>query len=140
MGEEISTAINLAVDLIISALIIGAWSALMYMANELGRTQQAELDAINVVQEYRKWNQYDNSNVYPQDVINLIFETRGYPEVWVDTDTTAGVNFSWKWTPSSSPCPYTAVELSTLLPVSGIYLSSIVYDLNGAILRVEFRR
>lgn len=140
MGEEISSAINLSVDLLIAAMVIGTWSALMYMANYLGRYQQAEADSIKVIQEYRKYNQYDATVVAPQDIVNLIFESRGTPEVWVDTDETDGVSFDWKWTATSSPCPYTATDLTTLLPSIGTYDSSIIYDANGAVLRFEFRR
>lgn len=140
MGNDLSDAVYMAVDLFLLGLLLTSVSILMQQSALMGSYLNQRESAIAVVQEWRVWNQYDNTEVYPQDVINLIFETRGMPEVWVDIDNTVVDNFAYKWTTTSAPCNYTAVDLSNLLPVSGPYTSKLVKDLNGAILRVEFRR
>lgn len=141
MGDEIGEAINFSVDLIVASIVIAMWSTLMYMSNEMGRTSQAEADSIATVQEYRKLNAYDGTTVLPQDIINYIFETRGSPEVWVDTNVSPGVDaFTLKWTPTSASSDYTAEALANKLPTNVSYLSTIVKDANGSVIRLEFRR
>ena len=51
--------------------------------------QQEDDNAVAIVKEYRHYSQFDGTtDLYLQDVISAIAESRGMPEIWVDT--TAG--------------------------------------------------
>jgi len=140
LDRSIVDSIMIWLGIITASIVIGIWVTLGSIQRDFARYQQSEVDAISVVKEYRKWNAYDETTVFPQDVVSLIFMTRGYPEVWVDTDATAANSFTQKWTVATSPTPYTAAAISTLLPSTGVYTSHLVYDVNGEVSRVEFWR
>lgn len=142
MGEEWSKTIWIGIELSIAALVLTVAVILSSFATEMGRVQQLEVDAIEVTKEYRKYNRYDGTQVYPQDIISVIFETRGTPEVWVDTLAGAGENFSLKWTKAISPesSMWDLSYVSTLLPTTGTYQSSIYRNSNGEICTIKFRR
>lgn len=142
MGDEWSKTVWIGIELSIAALVLTVAVILSSFAGEMGRVQQREVDAIEITREYRKYNRYDGTQVYPQDIISAIFETRGYPEVWVDTTAGAGVNFSLKWTKSipANDNMWKLIHVSTLLPTTGIYQASIHSNDNGEIAKIEFRR
>lgn len=142
MGEEWSKTIWIGIELSIAALVLMVAVVLSSFAGEMGRVQQREIDAIEVTREYRQYNRYDGTQVYPQDIISAIFETRGAPEVWVDTAAGTAVNFSLKWTRSIpvGDAMWNLSNVSVLLPETGTYQSSIHRNENGEIDRLEFRR
>lgn len=141
MERDTGNAILIAVSLFVGAIVLGVWASLGASSSEYTRYLQNEVNAVEVVKEYRKWLAYDNTTLMPQDVMSLIFETRGLPEVWVDTDPNPAVaNFSLKWTEASAPTPYTAEAISNILPPDIPYTSSLVKDVNGALLRIEMKR
>jgi hypothetical protein len=142
MGEEWSKTIWIGIELSIAALVLTVAVLLSSFAGEMGRVQQREVDAIEITREYRKYNRYDGTQVYPQDIISAIFETRGAPEVWVDITEGSAVNFSYKWTRSIPPGNnmWNLTNVSTLLPTTGTYQASIHRNDNGEIFKIEFRR
>jgi len=140
MDRSITDSINLWLSIIIAGIILNIWAISGSVSREYSRYQQSELDAIAVVKEYREWNVYDNTQVYAQDIATAILKYRGKPEVFVDTDLTVAVVWGLKWDMATAPTQYTATIISGQLPVNAIYISTIVKDANGSVIRLEFRR
>jgi hypothetical protein len=142
--DEWSKAIWIFVELMIASLILVNVVILVRMASEAGRAQQREIDAVAVTKEFRTYFRYEeNDEIYPQDIISIIFETRGYPEVWVDTTIGDEDGFNYKWN-TSLPSNDTKWDLTNIseniLPYKSMYKSSVVKNINGDINRIEFRR
>lgn len=133
-------AIWLSFSAMIAALVLSFVALLGAFARQAAALQAEEDNAIAIMKEYRKYAQYENTQLYPQDVISAIARTRGEPEVYVDTDEGPGVSFTWQWTESTNPSEFSPTYLSGIFPLTGKYQSTIVKDLNGSIIRLEFRR
>ncbi|GMQ55943.1 hypothetical protein AN1V17_03350 [Vallitalea sediminicola] len=142
--DEWSKAIWIFVELIIASLILLSMVLLARTAGDIGRVQQREIDAVAETKEFRTYFRYEeNEEIYPQDIISIIFETRGYPEIWVDTTIEEDEEFNYKWTTSlpSNDITWDLTYISeNILPYKSQYESSIVKDANGEITRIEFRR
>jgi len=141
MGDGALQSVGLWLSIILAAIVLGVWSTLMAIQGEYARFQQSEIDAVEQVREYREWNAYDNTQVFPQDIATLVMKTKGSIEVWVDTNADPGLE-TWGviWNAATPPANFTAVTVSGALPVSGLYTASIIKDVNGSIRKVEFRR
>lgn len=70
-------------DLIIFALCLSMFSKQSSMAQDAGRIERENQNTIQTMQEYRKWNAWDNNLVYAPDVVSAILEFRGDPEIWI---------------------------------------------------------
>lgn len=127
-----------------AALILVSALTIARISRDFGRVQQQEVNAVAITKLYRTYNRYDNQkDLMPQDIVSLIFETRGKPEIWVDTTAGSAVSFDYKWTailaPTSNMWDLTHIT-ENILPVSATYTSTIEKNDNGEISRVEFRR
>ena len=141
--NEWPAAVWASVSAMTAALVLSFIVVLGSLARQSASIQQEDDNAVAILKEYRQFNQFDGTtNLYPQDVISAISETRGMPEIWVDTTAGSGVNFNWKWTPTTLPEQFTTTYLTdpTLFNVAARYNSTLIKDLNGAITRIEFRR
>ncbi|GKX28635.1 hypothetical protein SH1V18_11150 [Vallitalea longa] len=142
--DEWSKAIWIFVELMISSLILISMVVLARMSGDVGRIQQSEIDAVESTKEFRTYFKYeDNEEMYSQDIISLIFETRGYPEVWVEKEKGASDDFTFKWNPSipTNDKRWDLTHISEkMLEYDNKYKSSIVKNANGEISRIEFRR
>lgn len=137
---EWTQGIWISISLLVTAVVLSFGGMLATISKQQASAQQEEENSIAIVQEYRKYNQYDNTEIYPQDVISAIADSRGKPQMWVDSDDGASVNYNWKWTPNTDPTQFSPSYLSELLPVGGTYVANLIKDANGAIVRIEFRR
>ncbi|QUI25102.1 hypothetical protein HZI73_23625 [Vallitalea pronyensis] len=140
--DEWSKIIWVSIDLMTAALILVSALTISRISRDFGRVQQQEINAVAVTKLYRTYNRYDNqTNLTPQDIITLIFETRGRPEIWVDTTAGSAVSFTQKWTPTSPSNMWDLTHITeNVLPVTASYTSTIEKNANGEISRVEFRR
>lgn len=142
--DEWSKAIWIFVELMISSLILISMVVLARMSGDVGRIQQSEIDAVESTKEFRTYFKYeDNDEIYPQDIISLIFETRGYPAVWVEKNTGGSDDFTFKWD-ASIPTNDRKWDLTyiseEMIEYDSKYESSVVKNANGEISRIEFRR
>ncbi|WP_105614120.1 hypothetical protein [Vallitalea okinawensis] len=138
--NEWTEAIWLGVSALITAMVLSFATMLGASVRHVSRIQQEEINAIEIVKEHRKYNKYDGTSVYPQDIVSLVLETRGNPAVWVDDEDNTNVNYIYMWDTTLPKENWQASYFTSLLPLTGSYESSLVKDANGAVLRFEFRR
>lgn len=148
--NEWPAAIWAAISAMTAALVLSFIVVLGHLASDSARVQQEDDNAVAIIKEYRKYNQFDvdtttGIGLFPQDVVSAIAESRGVPEIWVDTLPGAGVSFGMKWNAATPAANFSTIYLNSLidpssLPTTTRFDSKVVKDLNGAITSIEFRR
>lgn len=138
--NEWPAAIWASISAMTAALVLTFIMVLGSLGNQSARIIQEQDDAVAILQEYRKYSRFDNTTVYSQDVITVILESNGNPEIWVDTAAGPGESFDWIWTSTTHHSYYSTNYLTSIFPPSGIYEAELQKDLNGAIVTILFRR
>lgn len=146
--NEWSAMIWASISAMTAALVLSFVVVLGSIARESAALQHAEDNAIAIMQEYRKYHQYEGKQgadgLYAQDVIQAIAQSRGMPEIWVDVIPGSGYSFTpdWQWTESTSNMRFTTQSLTTAFAplLTARFDSDLIKDANGAIIRIEFRR
>ncbi|MDQ0885050.1 hypothetical protein QFZ81_000138 [Paenibacillus sp. V4I9] len=141
--NEWPAAVWASISAMTAALVLSFVVVLGSLARESASIQQEDDNAVAIVKEHRRYSQFDGTtNLYPQDVISAIAESRGMPEIWVDTTAGTNVNFNWKWVSTTPASQFSTTYLTdpNLFPITARYDSTLVKDLNGAITHIEFRR
>ncbi|WP_239617490.1 hypothetical protein [Cohnella mopanensis] len=144
--NEWSTTIWASISAMTAALVLTLIITLGSLARESANIQQQDDNAVAIIKEYRKYNQFDDtSNLYPSDVITAITESDGMPAILVYG--LGGV--TWEWTADTSknnPDQFGTNELVKLNIEGGLFdptarfSSQLVRDPNGAIVQIIFRR
>ncbi|WP_138755933.1 hypothetical protein [Paenibacillus sinopodophylli] len=139
--NEWPAAIWASISAMTAALVLSLIFVLGSFARQAVEIQQVDENAVAIVKEYRRYSPYDGTtNLVPADVITAIAETRGQPEIWVDTLAGAAVEFNWKWTNNSPKELFKTDYLTDIFKDIGRYDAHIAKDLNGVVERIEFRR
>ncbi|MCD1257375.1 hypothetical protein B5M42_000810 [Paenibacillus athensensis] len=142
--NEWPAALWASISAMAAALVLALIAVLGSFARQGAAIQQTDDNAIAIVKEYRKYEQFDGTkNLYAQDVISAIAESRGNPEIWVDKQPGVTDDFSIKFTKSTSAANFSTKALTAdenKFPVTARYDSKLIKDANGAIIRIEFRR
>ncbi len=141
--DEWSKTIWIFVELIVASLLLMSGVVLGKISGDIGRIQQREIDAIAVTKEYRLYNRYDHEKVKTQDIISLILESKGKPEVWVDDIPGPGENYNnlkWTTTIPINDNRWKLTHITTLLPATGTFTSSLERNANGEIVTIKFGR
>lgn len=147
--NEWPAAIWASISAMTAALVLSFIVVLGSFARESAAIQHQEDNAIAIIKEYRQYSHYARDenvyDLYPQDVISAIAESRGNPEIWVDTLAGTGENFK-KWTTATIAEEFGTTYLLGLNEPTDIFTplarfnSKLEPDANGSIYRIEFRR
>lgn len=133
MGDTLADWIATGVDLGISAAILVCIVTVLNMAykgNVALSRQQAISDSL---WEYREYNQFDNTVVYPQDVVSAIFRYRGEPAIKVFSS-----KGSYTWTQNSKPCEWTTAAINNLIDQTKVYSARVEKNSSGQIVSIVF--
>ena len=90
------------------------------------------------LREYRKYNQYNGTDIHAQDVASAIMEFRGEPVVVVSYVNGSGnyAEVSWKF--NSAANMYNTSTIDSYLKYNKMYSSSIIKGDNGEIVALKF--
>jgi hypothetical protein len=129
ISDWIVTGIELllTVGMIVGIILIMATSQQL---NAAVSEQQALSEELKI---YREHNQYDNTHVYPQDIISAIYQSRGIPAVYVKSG-----KGEHRWTASYAPCEYSTAAITACIDQTVVYDASLVYSASGEVLAYEF--
>lgn len=125
----------IAIQAVIAATIVTVVVVLMTLGKNVLAASYEDRRVTEAMQEYRKYNQYDNKEVYSQDIVSLVFENRGEPYVKV---TTRGGAVK-EWSKNTQSTAYTSDAVTAAIPISDMYDSQVIKDSNGAVVGYEFR-
>ncbi|MEQ7052189.1 hypothetical protein ABN764_16160 [Paenibacillaceae sp. P-4] len=139
--NEWPAAIWASISAMTAALVLSFIVVLGGLARYSAGIMQEDDNAVALVKEYRQYRQFNGTTVYSQDIITAIGESRGMPAIWVDTSPGPDVNFDLKWTEDTKREHFATLYLTKLFEgVTATYQAHLEYDLNGALIRIEFRR
>lgn len=147
--NEWSAAIWAGISAMTVALVLSFIVVLGSFARESAAIQHQDDNAVLLLKEYRKYSHFDRDEslyeLFPQDVISVIAESRGYPEIHVDMTEGDLVNFR-TWTTETPVTQYGTTFLLGLNESTDIFAptarfnSKLVLDANDAVSVIEFRR
>jgi hypothetical protein len=143
-----------------AALVLTLIVVLGSMARESALIQHEEDTAVAIVQEQRKYIQFnEDARLMAQDVVSAIAESKGFPEtrVFLTAPGQGGSNYTWRWYSVSNPWPRpmpspAAGRDFTDLSVTGVtqifdsipntdrFSAELKKDENGAVVGIWFRR
>lgn len=146
--NEWPAAIWASISAMTAALVLSLIFVLGSFARQAVEIQQVDENAVAIVKEYRRYSPYDGTtDLLTADVFTAIAETRGLPEIWVDTNEGPAVEFNWRWTTDTDKELFKVESLATVFPTlnnydvsKDRYDANIVKDLNGVVEHIEFRR
>ena len=123
----------LAINVVLLAAMLVSFVSVMSITTQLNsRIDEQNIQALRL-EEYKKYNQYDNTHVYAQDVITAIFQYRGQPAVKVSTPAGPMI-----WARNNAASEYTTTAIMNLINMDTIYDSNIDYGNNGEVVSVVF--
>lgn len=134
--QEWSDGVRIAMDVIIGCVIISAIIVCMSIGKNIMRVMDVQQAAANDVQEYRVVAMYQGTDVYPQDVVNLVITNHGVP--YVEVHRKGGTLH--KWTSDSTPnnTAYTSAAIGNLVGNSSMYTCELDYDINNQLIGYIF--
>ena len=133
MNDIIADLISQGVDLLITAVILSSIITTMASAQQLNG-EINEQQAIHAeITEYRQHNQFDNTEVYAQDIISAIMKYRGTPYV-----TVKFADATYTWSGSVQATNYSASAISNKISSDYTYSANLVYDVGGVVIGYEF--
>jgi len=146
--NEWPAALWASISAMTAALVLTLIAVLGSFARQGAAIQQMDDNAIAIVKEYRKYAQFNGTtNLYPQDVISAIAESRGNPEIWIDILPGNDVNFAKIYTVYTPAADFSVNALTQakageveIFPTEARFSASLDTDANGAIIHIEFRR
>lgn len=140
-SDLISEWFMLGINLFMAAWFIACFMSILSASHEVSRAMADQQAQRYALQEYKKYNQFDHTHVYAQDVISGIYEYRGLPEVTV----TCGGN-TFLWTKNSTPLiggvqsKYLTSDITKIVKQTCIYDADLDYSKgNGEVSGVVFR-
>lgn len=158
MNDNVSDTFKLGVELSMTALIIWSMMILISVVQDLG----VALTDTNVItdrlSEYRQYNQFDGRDVYGQDIVSLIYQSRGLPFVYVEnSNPPSGNNKIYTqsiWDMSTPTHMTSATDMKSLPEDTGkvwlantitshvdltkTYTSTIIYGINDEVIGFKF--
>lgn len=134
MNETVADAFTTGVDWVINAAVLVALVGIMTLSTKASQAINEQQVINDELRMYREYNQYDNTIVYPQDVVSAVYRYRGIPVVRVSSS-----KGNYQWTETTSPCPWTTVAISSLIDQTKMYDAVIVWGLNGEVAAYEFK-
>lgn len=149
IADWLTTGID---TLIVSVLLVGFISVLN-MGSKASEVIANQNDLMVELAEYREYNQYDGTIVYPQDVISAIYRYRGEPFVTVssakgrylwavgngsESDASAS-GYVWVNNPVDPLCAWNTSAISALIDQTVMYDAAVMRGVAGDIIGYEFR-
>ena len=133
MNDVIVDLISQGVDYLLTAVIISSIVTMMATAQNIN-SEVTEQQAIHEeIMEYRKHNQFNDKEVYAQDVISAIMKYRGLPYVRVKI----GSN-TYTWSTREQATNYSASAVDDIVTSDYIYDADLVVDPSGVVIGYEF--
>lgn len=129
MNDIIADIVSQGVDMLISAIILSSICTMLMTSQNLNIKINEQQAIQQELIEYRKHNQFDNTEVYAQDIISAIMKYRGSPTVAVSFPS--GDTYTWSLTFNSTP--YSTTAISAIITSDYAYTANLVYDASHSV-------
>lgn len=132
--QEWSDSVKIAIDVIIACVIISALLVCMTLGRKMMRVVDNDRAAAQTVKEYRIEAAYANTIVHPQDVVNRIIESQGYPAV--EVVLTDGTRLNWNTTSYSTAL--TSADIGGAVGWAKDFRCTLTYATDGGLSKYTF--
>ena len=133
-GDLIADLVIVGVNLMVSAAILSSVLLLFSIVGRLNEVIIEQETTSELMQEYAEFNKFDNSHVYPQDIVTAIYKYRGEPTISVSSS-----KGSSSWTVETSDSYFSTTEINKKIDQKKIYDADIIYSPNGAVIELKFK-
>lgn len=137
-------------DIALTVALIIMMSKGMNTVQDTGRMERENQNNIAAMQEYRKWNAWDEKVLYSQDIVSAILEFRGDPEIVINkqnsqdkyayTDNTNSPNYIKSYTKSNTTDSDISQIYLDFADSTIKYISRLHRDENGEVDKIFFIR
>lgn len=143
----------IAVTLSLGCFVLSVMVYYFHIGRDINNGISRQEGNLQLMQEYRKFNGYNDKVVYAQDIVSLVLEQRGEIGVrvlkgtslqsyWcVDPDLETSLeecDDAWVLNGAAKQTTYTATAIQERLDVNKVYHGTITYGGNGEIMGVTF--
>ena len=118
------------------AVVLSAITVFVGMSRSYHEKQMYNEIIADELKEHRRYQFYNGSHVYQQDVVSVILGYKGDRDITVLLED--GTELSW--TSEHASTDYKVANVSTVLPRETLYDSDIVKDANGIITGFIFKQ
>lgn len=122
MENSITVLFMQGIDAFISALIVSFMALILSQQMSMATIVTENRNNANIMAEYREYNAYDGKDVYAADIVSLIMQSKGWPEISVKVGGT-----TYNFTLSHNDIPYKAADLSEKIDPNLLYEAQIQY-------------
>lgn len=122
MENSITVLFMQGIDAFISALIVSFMVIILSQQMTMATMVTENRNNANIMAEYREYNAYDGKEVYASDIVSLIMQSKGWPEISVNVGGT-----TYNFTLDRNDIPYKAADLSEKINPNLLYEAQIVY-------------
>ena len=130
--DEWTDAVRIAVDIFVACVIIAALLLCITLGGNITRFMDNSYAAAADVKDYRVANMYEGTDVYSQDVINVIITNQGMPAVKVLYNQ-GGIQKEAVWNSESYATQLTSASIGNHIGVAKTFKCTLEYDATGAI-------
>lgn len=140
MTDLIYDALTMGVDMIISAVILSSIVMLLSSTQQLNSIQAMQTANADMMNYYREYNQFDNTDVNSSDVLGCILYYRGTLEVMINgydsnerlyLDKDGKIWFWSDYTNESTKVEATDEKVRSFISVNRFYNAKLVEDSFG---------
>ena len=124
--DIISKQILLALNVILTAVIIGIISTTLMMAHTYHEKQLESQIVSTVVKEERNNLFYNNTVVYQQDIVSLILKYKGDRKIMVYANASV-----YEWSSTIQATTYQVSVISTVIPKDKLFDATLILGPNG---------
>lgn len=122
--QEWSDGVRIAIDVFVACVIISALLLCINLGKSIMRVMDVQQAAAADVQAYRVAAAYEGTDVYPQDIVNLVLTNRGFPAVQV----TYKSGVVYRWDKNNAATQYTSAAIGAVVKKDVMYICTLVHE------------
>lgn len=134
MEGAVADSITNGIDLLIVGVFIVGFVAVLGLSINASEVITNQNDLAAELAEYREYNQFDGTIVYPQDVVSAIYRYRGDPYITVSSS-----KGNYTWSVKSKPCEWNTAKITELIDQEKMYDATVIRGVAGDIVGYEFK-
>ena len=138
--QEWSDSVRIAIDVILACVIITALLTVNYIGNSLGRLMDNQQAAAADVQEYRLRAAYEGTDLYSQDIVNLVLTSQGSNYVTVDYKPLSSSSPDLHWgVGSTNSTEFSSIAVGNVVRNDKVYRCTLDFSPTGEFRGYQFQ-
>ena len=141
--HEWGESVWVALSLIIVSIILFFSVTLLEQKRDIMQTMNEQVATTDKIKEFRLYSAYDDRQVYCQDIVSVILETRGMPyiKVVLDSETlywqSSKAIAQTQGIPMQKATDYSSTAILEKLDINKVYNTSLIRGANGEVIGIK---